>query len=90
VCGVLPVYSTNWLRDAKVQLTPHEHFLIVGAIVIAMVLFNYKFLIKAKETPKVTEKKPLFSKPDAAAGFGVIGFGGMASEGIMFDWSGVY
>jgi hypothetical protein len=31
-----------------------------------MVLFNYKFLIKAKETPKVTEKKPLFSKPDAA------------------------
>jgi hypothetical protein len=30
-----------------------------------MVLFNYK-LIKAKETPKVTEKKPLFSKPDAA------------------------
>jgi hypothetical protein len=34
--------STNWLRDAKVS-TPHEHFLIVGAIVIAMVLFNYKF-----------------------------------------------
>jgi hypothetical protein len=27
----------------KFQLTPHEHFLIVGAIVIAMVLFNYKF-----------------------------------------------
>jgi hypothetical protein len=43
VCGVLPVLSTNWLRDAKVSLTPHEHFLIVGAIVIAMVLFNYKF-----------------------------------------------
>ena len=79
------------LAMLKFQLTPHEHFLIVGAIVIALVLFNFKFLIKAKELPKIAQKAKLFSKPDAALlWLGVIGFGCMASEGIMFDWSGVY
>ena len=79
------------LAMLKLELTPHEHFLIVAAIVLALVLFNFKFLIKAKEIPKLTQKKPLFSKPDAALlWLGVIGFGCMASEGIMFDWSGVY
>jgi hypothetical protein len=43
-----------------------------------------------EETPKVTEKKPLFSKPDAACCGLESWFGCMASEGIMFDWSGVY
>lgn len=79
------------LAMLKFQLTPHEHFLIVGAIVIALVLFNFKFLIKAKELPKIAQNAKLFSKPDAALlWLGVIGFGCMASEGIMFDWSGVY
>lgn len=73
------------------ELTPHEHFLTVGAIVITLVLLNFKFLIKAKELPKVGQKIKLFTKPDAALlWLGVIGFGCMASEGIMFDWSGVY
>jgi hypothetical protein len=43
VCGVLPVWALIGLGMLKFQLTTHEHFLIVGAIVIAMVLFNYKF-----------------------------------------------
>jgi MFS family permease len=74
----------------SLQLSPFHHFLIVGAIVILMVVFNYKFLIKAKEIPK-DEKKKLFTKPDSALiWLGVIGFCCMASEGVMFDWSGVY
>ncbi|SDW14911.1 MFS transporter [Flavobacterium degerlachei] len=72
------------------QLSPFHHFLIVGAIVVLMMAFNYKFLIKAKEIPKA-EKKKLFSKPDSALIYlGLIGFCCMASEGVMFDWSGVY
>ena len=55
-----------------------------------MIALNFKFLIKAKETIKA-EKKKLFTKPDSALiWLGVIGFCGMASEGVMFDWSGVY
>lgn len=72
------------------KLTPLIHFMIVGGIVLLLLVFNYKFLIKAKETVK-TEKKKLFSKPDSALiWLGTIGFCCMASEGVMFDWSGVY
>ena len=72
------------------NLTPLIHFTIVGGIVLLLMVFNYKFLIKAKEKFK-TEKKKLFSKPDSALiWLGIIGFCCMASEGVMFDWSGVY
>jgi MFS family permease len=72
------------------ELAPYEHFVIVAIIVLLLIAFNYKFLIKAKETLKA-EKKKLFSKPDSALiWLGVIGFCCMASEGVMFDWSGVY
>jgi MFS family permease len=75
------------------KLTPFHHFLIVGGIVLLMVVFNFKFLVKAKEKikNKSTEKKKLFVKPDSSLlWLGVIGFCSMASEGVMFDWSGVY
>jgi MFS family permease len=73
------------------QLTPHQHFIIVGIITILLIVFNFKYLVKAKEKRKVEEKKKLFSKPDSALiWLGIIGFGSMASEGIMFDWSGIY
>ncbi|MEO8532639.1 MAG: MFS transporter [Flavobacterium sp.] len=75
------------------KLSPFHHFLIVGGIVILMVIFNFKFLVRAKEKikNKTGEKKKLFVKPDSALiWLGVIGFCSMASEGVMFDWSGVY
>ncbi len=73
------------------DLTPHHHFIIVGIMTWILIALNYKFLVKAKEKRKSTEKKKLFSKPDTALiWLGIIGFGSMASEGIMFDWSGIY
>ena len=75
------------------NLSPLHHFLIVGAVVLFMVAFNFKFLVRAKEKikTKTGEKKKLFVKPDSALiWLGVIGFCSMASEGVMFDWSGVY
>ena len=72
------------------HLTPYIHFLIIGGVVLLMMVFNFQFLIKAKETIKVKKKK-MFSKPDSALiWLGIIGFCSMASEGVMFDWSGVY
>lgn len=72
------------------QLSPYIHFLIVTGIVFFIMFFNFKFLIKAKET-LITPKGKLFAKPDKELiWFGVIGFCCMASEGVMFDWSGVY
>ncbi|MCV2485780.1 MFS transporter [Flavobacterium sp. SH_e] len=74
------------------KLNPLHHFIIVGIIVLLMVAFNFKFLVRAKEKKKPKEEgKKLFVKPDTALlWLGVIGFCSMASEGVMFDWSGVY
>jgi MFS family permease len=72
------------------QLSTYSHFIIVAFIAFLLIALNFKFLIKAKETVK-TEKKKGFSKPDQTLVLlGVIGFCSMASEGIMFDWSGVF
>lgn len=72
------------------EISPYVHFIITFGIVIILMLLNFKFLIKAKEK-KPLEKKKFFTKPDSALiWLGVIGFCCMASEGVMFDWSGVY
>ena len=71
-------------------LSPYLHFLIVAAIVLLLMVFNYRFLIPTKDKIK-PESKKFFSKPDSGLiWLGVIGFCCMASEGVMFDWSGVY
>ena len=72
------------------NISPYIHFIITFGIVIILMLLNFKFLIKAKEKKSV-EKKKFFAKPDSALiWLGVVGFCCMASEGVMFDWSGVY
>lgn len=72
------------------DLNTYSHFLIVGFIAFLLIAFNFKFLIKAKETIRA-EKKKGFQKPDKSLVLlGIIGFCSMASEGIMFDWSGVF
>ena len=74
----------------SIKMQTYTHFLIIAAIVLLLVSFNFKFLIKAKENIQIQEKKR-FRKPDKSLVLlGVIGFCSMASEGIMFDWSGVY
>ncbi|WP_228520810.1 MFS transporter [Flavobacterium sp. HJJ] len=72
------------------QLSTYTHFLIVAFTAFLLIGLNFKLLIKAKETVKA-EKKKGFRKPDKTLILlGVIGFCSMASEGIMFDWSGVF
>lgn len=71
-------------------LSPYTHFIIVFGIILLVMALNFKHLIKAK-AKKIVEKKKFFTKPDATLiWLGVIGFCCMASEGVMFDWSGVY
>jgi len=72
------------------KISTYRHFLIVAFIVFTLVIVNVKYLIRAKEKVRV-EKKKTFRKPDISLILlGIIGFCCMASEGIMFDWSGVY
>lgn len=73
------------------KLSPFEHFVIAAIIVFVLMAANYKYLIKAKEKKSSEKKKKFFTKPDGVLiWLGIIGFCCMASEGVMFDWSGVY
>ncbi|MFN3968280.1 MFS transporter [Flavobacterium sp.] len=72
--------------------TPFQHFTAAFGFVVIILLTNYKYIIKVKS--KQEEEKSSYSfwkNPDKTLlWLGVICFCGMASEGIMFDWSGVY
>jgi len=74
------------------KLSPLQHFAVALSFVIVIILLNYKFILKAKS--KQQEEKSnysFFKNPDMTLiWLGVVCFCGMASEGIMFDWSGVY
>jgi MFS family permease len=73
----------------NLRLTPREHFIVVAAFVLMIVLIARRYLIPGTSSP--TEKKKLFSKPDRVlVQLGIIAFCSMAAEGAMFDWSGVY
>ncbi|HLN20539.1 MAG TPA: MFS transporter [Bacteroidales bacterium] len=76
----------------NLNVPPLWHFLTVLLIVWTIIFFNHNFLIKGKPAidPGATKRK-FFNKPDMTlVQLGIIGFCSMASEGAMFDWSGVY
>jgi MFS family permease len=74
------------------KLSPFQHFSIAFVLVILIILFNYKFILKTKSKEEEDKSSySFFKNPDSTLlWLGVICFCGMASEGIMFDWSGVY
>jgi len=76
----------------NLKVPPYWHFLTVISIVWIIVWINNPFLNKGKIGPNKNDpKKKFFSKPDSILlQLGIIGFCSMASEGAMFDWSGVY
>lgn len=80
------------LAMINLKVFPYLHFWIVILIVFVIISINYRMLIQGKMGPAMASaKKKFFSKPDSTLlQLGVIGFCSMASEGAMFDWSGVY
>jgi MFS family permease len=76
----------------NLKVMPYVHFVSVIVIVAVIIWFNHDFLLKGK--PSVTADEPqrrFFNRPNAAlVQLGIIGFCSMASEGAMFDWSGIY
>jgi len=80
------------LAMINLKVLPYLHFWIVIIMVFVIISMNYRMLIQGKSGPAMASaKKKFFSKPDSTLlQLGVIGFCSMASEGAMFDWSGVY
>lgn len=74
----------------NLHVNTYTHFWIISGLVWISILINNKYLI-AGVGPASATKRKLFSKPEGALmQLGVIGFCSMATEGAMFDWSGVY
>jgi len=76
----------------NLKIVPYWHFITVIIIVWTIIWFNHDYLVKGKPgvDPDVPKRK-FFNRPDIAlVQLGVIGFCSMASEGAMFDWSGIY
>ena len=80
------------LTMINLKIAPYWHFVTVILIVWTIILFNHQYLVKGKPAVNPDEpKRKFFNKPDRAlVQLGIIGFCSMASEGAMFDWSGVY
>lgn len=78
------------LAMLALKISTYTHFLISAGVVLLLVVFNMKYLIKAKETLKNENKKGFRKRDKSLILLGIIGFCSMASEGIMFDWSGIY
>lgn len=74
------------------ELSVLQHFFIALIFVVMIILTNRKFIlkVKSKQAPKKSNYS-FWKNPDKnLIWLGVICFCGMASEGVMFDWSGVY
>lgn len=75
----------------NLKLTPFLHFVIILLTVWVIVKINYPFLVRTIDAKKGDPRRKFFMKPDGVLlQLGIIGFCSMASEGVMFDWSGIY
>lgn len=71
------------------EVSTLQHFIIIFCIILILFFTQRKYLIDVEENH--TEENKGLVKPDKLLiQLGVIGFLGMATEGTMFDWSGVY
>ncbi|WP_346859738.1 MFS transporter [uncultured Draconibacterium sp.] len=74
------------------KVSPFWHFVLIIAVVWIIVRITYPYLLDSELEKRRTQgRRKFFVKPDSILlQLGVIGFFSMASEGAMFDWSGVY
>jgi MFS family permease len=80
------------LTMINLKVVPYWHFVTVILFVWTIIWFNHKYLLEGKTaTDPDVPKRKFFNRPDKAlVQLGIIGFCSMASEGAMFDWSGIY
>lgn len=76
----------------NLKIQPFWHFVIIIFLVWIIVWINHPYLVRSKKPVNKNEpRRKFFLKPDGVLlQLGIIGFCSMASEGVMFDWSGIY
>ena len=78
------------LLMVNLHVKPYMHFIFVLLLIWVNVFINYKHLVSGR-AQGAQMKQRFFIKPEGALlKLGIIAFFAMATEGAMFDWSGVY
>ncbi|GHT21253.1 MFS transporter [Bacteroidia bacterium] len=79
------------LLMASLHITPIYHFSVIVALVCVTVLLNRPLLLHDKKRTVKSEKTKKRRKPETFLYvLGVVCFFGMAAEGAMTDWNGLY
>lgn len=79
------------LITLQFSIPTFAHFLIITSLIILNTLINKKHLIPVDSKAEDVENAQTKFKPDSLLiQLGIVGFFSMATEGAMFDWSGVY
>lgn len=82
--------AATGLLMINLGIIPVFHFSIIFFLILANVFFHHRSLLPVKSLGTTT-KRGWFLKPGGGLlQLGLIGFCSMATEGAMFDWSGVY
>ena len=94
------VWSLGGLSGALIGMglvnlhyVPFVHFCMITVLVWLHILINHKYLVPNPQSTQgsaVTKHKFFTMPPVFLIQLGAIGFCSMATEGAMFDWSGVY
>jgi MFS family permease len=78
------------LLMVNLHIAPYTHHCIIAMLAWMHIAINHRYLL-SRQRATATEKPKLFTKPQGVlVQLGIIGFCSMATEGAMFDWSGVY
>lgn len=80
------------LLMAAIHFDPLVHFSIVGVAIIISLVTNKRYLLPdIKKNVEKSDKEKKKNKPESFLFWlGIIAFCGMAAEGAMADWSGLY
>lgn len=86
------VGSSIGLLMSYLQIIPLYHFIIVAALLVILVSINLKYLQPdIKKEKSESDKNSKRTKPEKFLFLlGAVAFFGMAAEGAMADWSGLY
>ncbi len=78
------------ILSMNLEWTSIQQFVGICVLLLVNVLLNRKFLIPEIKKEEEKKEKSKFKPDGLIIQLGIIGFFSMATEGAMFEWSGVY
>ena len=86
--------SAIGLLMSSLHIIPSTHFIIMSSILLIVVMLNIRYLQEDRIKEVVIEENTTSARNKKPESFlywlGIVAFFGMAAEGAMSDWSGIY